>query len=131
MLPWLSPVQDNLRFLFGNDQVMLSEYMERGTIEIEALSYIRGRSIQNAFIIIDETQSLTQHEIKTILTRVGNGSKIVITGDIQQIDNIHVDETSNGLTYAVEKLKEYSLSGHVTLMKGERSLLATLCADIL
>ena len=131
MTPWLSPIQDNLRFLFGDDQIMLSEYLDKGIIEIEALTYIRGRSIQNAFIIIDEVQNITRHEMKTILTRVGNGSKIVLTGDIEQIDNIHVDETSNGLTHAIEKLKFYDLTGHITMIKGERSAVATLASQVL
>lgn len=131
MTPWLSPIQDNLRFLFGDDQIMLSEYLDKGIIEIEALTYIRGRSIQNAFIIIDEVQNITRHEMKTILTRVGNGSKIVLTGDIEQIDNIHVDETSNGLTHAIEKLKFYDLTGHITMVKGERSAVATLASQVL
>lgn len=131
MNPWLGPIQDNLRFLFGDDKTTLSLYMEKGIIEIEAITYLRGRSIQNAFIIIDEVQNCNRHEIKTILTRVGNGSKIVLTGDINQIDSTHIDETSNGLTYAVEKLKNYDISGHITLVKGERSRTATICAEVL
>ena len=106
-------------------------YMEQGIIEVEAMTYIRGRSISNAFIILDEAQNLTIHELKTIITRVGEGTKIVLTGDIQQIDNAYVDSTSNGLAYAVEKFKNYSISGHVTLNKGERSKLASLAAEIL
>lgn len=131
MTPWLSPIEDNLRFLFANDHLMLEQYMEKGIIEVEALTYIRGRSIQNAFIIIDECQNLTRHEMKTILTRVGNDSKIVLTGDIEQIDNVHVDETSNGLTHAIEKFKEFDISGHVTLVKGERSRVATIASQVL
>ena len=131
MAPWLAPVQDNLRFLFGDDNLMLHEYMQKKIIEIEALTYIRGRSIQKAFIVIDECQNLTRHEIKTILTRVGEGTKIVLTGDIEQIDNVNIDETSNGLTYAIEKLKSSDLTGHITFIKGERSKVATLCAKIL
>jgi len=131
MSPWLMPIQDNLRFLMGNDKETLKMYTENGTIEIEALTYIRGRSIANSFIIIDEAQNLSAHELKTILTRVGENTKIVLTGDIEQIDNIYVDETSNGLTYAIEKFKSYDLSGHITLIKGERSNVATLAAKIL
>ena len=131
MAPWLAPVQDNLKFLTGDDQTTLDDYMDRGLIEIEALTYIRGRSIANAYIVIDEAQNLTAHEIKTILTRVGEGTKIVLTGDIEQIDNIYINEMSSGLTHAVEKLKEYDLSGHVTLKKGERSSVATLAAKVL
>ena len=130
MDPWLAPIQDNLEFLMGNKKT-LDMYVSNGIIEIEALTYIRGRSIANAYIIIDEAQQLTQHEIKTILTRVGENTKIVLTGDIEQIDNVYVDEISNGLTYAVEKFKAYDLSGHVLLEKGERSKVATLAAKIL
>tara|TARA_R100001129_G_scaffold178323_1_gene153991 strand:+ start:2094 stop:3449 length:1356 start_codon:yes stop_codon:yes gene_type:complete len=131
MAPWLAPVQDNLKFLTGDDQVTLDDYMERGLIEIEALTYIRGRSIANAYIVVDEAQNLTPHEIKTILTRVGEGTKIVLTGDIEQIDNIYINEMSSGLTHAVEKMKNYGLSGHITLKKGERSQVASLAAKIL
>ena len=120
MDPWLMPIKDNLEFLMGNDRDTVKMYFEQGIIEIEAITYIRGRSITNAFIIIDEAQNLTRHELKTILTRVGEGTKIILTGDIEQIDNIYIDETSNGLTYAVEKFKEYDISGHITLQKGER-----------
>jgi PhoH-like ATPase len=115
----------------GHDKAALEMYVRDGTIEIEALTYIRGRSISNAFIIIDEAQNLTIHELKTIITRVGEGTKIVLTGDIEQIDNVYTDETSNGLTHAVEKFKAYELSGHVTLQKGERSKVATLAAKVL
>ena len=90
MAPWLAPVQDNLKFLTGDDQTTLDEYMQKGLIEIEALTYIRGRSIANAFIVIDEAQNLSAHEIKTILTRVGEGTKIVLAGDIEQIDNVYI-----------------------------------------
>tara|TARA_R110000851_G_scaffold5040_7_gene21053 strand:- start:1332 stop:2645 length:1314 start_codon:yes stop_codon:yes gene_type:complete len=131
MMPWLAPIRDNLEFLMSGDKDTLDMYLERGLIEIEALTYIRGRSIANAFIIIDEAQNLTSHELKTIITRVGEGTKIVLTGDIEQIDNAYIDQTSNGLTYAVEKFKAYDLSGHVTLKRGERSKVASLAAKIL
>ena len=131
MLPWLSPIQDNLQHILGGDKNTLEMYIEKGKIEIEALTYIRGRSISNAFMIIDEAQNLTMHEIKTIITRVGEGTKIVLTGDIEQIDNIYVNETSNGLAHAVERFKEYALAGHVTFKKGERSEVATLAAKVL
>ena len=130
MAPWLAPIQDNLKFLMG-DQTTLEMYMEKGVIEMEALTYIRGRSIANAFIIIDEAQNLSVHEIKTILTRVGEGTKIVLTGDIEQIDNVYIDETSNGLVHAVEKFKDFDITGHVSLLKGERSKVATIAADVL
>ena len=131
MLPWLMPIQDNLQFLLGGDKNTLQMYVSKGKIEIEALTYIRGRSIANAFVIIDEAQNLTAHEIKTIMTRVGEGTKIVLTGDIEQIDNVYVNETSNGLAHAVEKLKEFPLSGHVTFTRGERSEVATLASKVL
>ena len=131
MIPWLAPIQDNLQFLMGNDRLMLEQYIEQGKIEIEALTYIRGRLISNAFIIIDEAQNLSVHELKTIITRVGEDSKIVLTGDIEQIDNMHIDETTNGLAYAVERFKSHAVAGHITLKKGERSKVATLAAKIL
>jgi PhoH-like ATPase len=131
MLPWLSPIQDNLQFLLGNDKELLQEYMMKGQIEIEALTYIRGRSIAKAFMVIDEAQNLSAHELKTIVTRVGEDTKIVLTGDIEQIDNVYVNDTSNGLAYAVEKFKSAQLAGHVTLTKGERSAVATLASKIL
>jgi len=130
MLPWLMPIQDNLKFLMG-DKTSLEMYMQKGKIEIEALTYIRGRSISNAFIIIDEAQNLTKHEVKTIITRIGDGTKIIITGDIEQIDNIYVNETSNGLAHAIESFKQYPIAGHVTFRKGERSELATLASKVL
>ena len=130
MMPWLMPIQDNLKFLMG-DRSSLEMYIEKGKIEIEALTYIRGRSISNAFIVIDEAQNLTKHEIKTIITRIGEGTKIVLTGDIEQIDNIYVNETSNGLAHAIEKFKEFPIAGHMTFKKGERSELATLASKVL
>ena len=131
MLPWLMPIQDNLQFLVGGDKKTLQLYIDKGKIEIEALTYIRGRSISNAFIIIDEAQNLTAHEIKTIMTRVGEETKIVLTGDVEQIDNVYVNETSNGLAHAVEKFKAYPIAGHVTFKKGERSEVATLASKVL
>jgi PhoH-like ATPase len=130
MLPWLMPIQDNLKFLMG-DKTNLEMYLQQGKIEIEALTYIRGRSISNAFLVIDEAQNLTRHEIKTIITRIGEGSKIVLTGDIEQIDNAYVNETSNGLAHAIENFKDYHISGHVSFKKGERSDLATLASKVL
>ncbi len=129
MLPWLAPIQDNLQFLMGDDKATLELYTEKGQIEVEAMTFIRGRSISNAFIVIDEVQNMTQHEIKTVLTRVGEGTKIVLTGDIEQIDNIYIDATNNGLSYVVEKLKGEMITGHVTLTKGERSEVATIAAS--
>ena len=130
MLPWLMPIQDNLQFLMG-DKTNLEMYLEKGKIEIEALTYIRGRSISDAFIVIDEAQNLTRHEIKTIITRIGENTKIILTGDIEQIDNIYVNETSNGLAHAVESFKKHKIAGHITFRKGERSELATLASKIM
>lgn len=131
MHPWLMPIQDNLQYLLGDDRATLEMYMEEGVIEVEALTYIRGRSISNAYIIIDEAQNLSMHELKTIITRVGDNSKIILTGDIEQIDNVYVDEVTNGLAYAVEKFKHHNVAGHVTLTKGERSRVATIASEIL
>ncbi len=152
MEPWIAPIRDNMNFLMSgkkgnrrkvpngvdangkpksNDEYYLSLLQEKGLIEIEAITFIRGRSIPNAYIIIDEAQNLSMHELKTIITRVGDGTKIVLTGDIEQIDNVHVDVFTNGLTYAIEKFKDYPIAGHVSLLKGERSELATLASKIL
>jgi PhoH-like ATPase len=131
--PWMQPIYDNLEFLFDTkkpgelDQILAG----MGSIQVEALTYIRGRSIPDQFIIIDEAQNLTKHEVKTILTRVGERSKIVLMGDPQQIDHPYLDEYNNGLTYVVEKFKDQTVSGHVKLVKGERSGLAQLAADLL
>ncbi len=137
MEPWIAPIKDNLRFLITegksgkfNEQI-LQDYFDQGIIEIEAMTFIRGRSIANAFMIIDEAQNLSAHELKTIVTRVGEGTKIVLTGDIQQIDNMYVDSVSNGLAIAVDRFKDEPIAGHVTLVKGERSELATIAARIL
>ncbi|KGZ81516.1 PhoH family protein [Bacillus anthracis] len=131
--PWMQPIFDNLEYLFNTkkpgelDAILAG----MGSIEVEALTYIRGRSIPDQFIIIDEAQNLTKHEVKTILTRVGEKSKIVLMGDPQQIDHPYLDEYNNGLTYVVEKFKEQRISGHVKFVKGERSNLAQLAADLL
>mgnify|MGYP001412232014 CR=1 FL=1 len=129
--PWMQPIYDNLEFLFDAkkpgdlDRIL----MGLGSIQVEALTYIRGRSIPGQFIIIDEAQNLSRHEVKTIVTRVGEGSKIVLIGDPEQIDHPYLDSVSNGLTNIVESFKEESISGHVTLEKGERSKLAQLAAE--
>lgn len=131
--PWMQPIYDNLEYLFnakkpGELDAILAGM---GSIEVEALTYIRGRSIPEQFIIIDEAQNLTKHEVKTILTRVGEKSKIVLMGDPEQIDHPYLDEYNNGLTYVVEKFKDQNIAGHVRLVKGERSGLAQLAADLL
>jgi PhoH-like ATPase len=115
----------------GHLESILQSYFDEGIIEIQPLTYIRGRSISNAFIIVDEAQNTSLHEIKTILTRAGEGTKIVLTGDIEQIDRNDVDSVSNGLTAVVEKFKDNPIAGHVSLVKGERSQLATIAAEIL
>lgn len=115
----------------GHLESILQSYFDEGIIEIQPLTYIRGRSISNAFIIVDEAQNTSLHEIKTILTRAGEGTKIVLTGDIEQIDRNDVDSVSNGLTTVVEKFKDSPIAGHVSLVKGERSQLATIAAEIL
>tara|TARA_R110002074_G_scaffold99046_4_gene214116 strand:+ start:24 stop:1334 length:1311 start_codon:yes stop_codon:yes gene_type:complete len=131
MRPWLMPIQDNIDFLMNGKKDTMGMFFDDGTIQVEALTYIRGRSISNAFIIIDEAQNLTTHELKTIITRVGENTKIVLTGDIEQIDSVYLDATSNGLSYAVEKFKPHEIAGHVTLVKGERSKVATLASKVL
>ena len=107
------------------------ELVDLGFIEIEPLTYIRGRSIPNQYMIVDEAQNLTPHEVKTIITRVGEGTKIILTGDPYQIDNPYVDASNNGLTTVVERFKDEPIAGHVTLTKGERSPLAELAANLL
>jgi PhoH-like ATPase len=100
-------------------------------IELEALTYIRGRSIPRQFVIVDEAQNLTPHEIKTIISRAGEGTKMILTGDPYQIDNPYLDASSNGLAYAVERMKTQAIHGHVTLTKSERSTLAAIAANLL
>ena len=129
--PYIMPIVDNLRFLFNNDRMMLDEYIKKDIIEIEAMTYIRGRSISDSFLLLDEAQNLTSHELKTVLTRIGENSKIVITGDLGQIDSPYLNETTSGLTNVIEKFKTQELSGHITLTKGERSLVATISSKIL
>jgi PhoH-like ATPase len=135
--PWMQPIFDNVEYLMNLSRSEKKagrgwhELMDLGILEIEPLTYIRGRSIPNQFMIVDEAQNLTPHEVKTIITRVGDGTKIVLTGDPYQIDNPYVDSSSNGLTYLVERFKGEAISGHVTMMKGERSELAELAANLL
>jgi len=105
--------------------------LDTGLLEVEALTYIRGRSIPNQFIVIDEAQNLTPHEVKTIISRAGKGSKIVLAGDPEQIDNPYLDANSNGLTYTAERMKQQRIVGHIYLSKSERSELASIAAAIL
>ncbi|MEQ1568864.1 MAG: PhoH family protein [Myxococcota bacterium] len=137
--PWMKPIYDNLELLLSTrvdtgHKVPEPEYqylIDQKIIEVEPLTYIRGRSIPKQFLIVDEAQNLTPHEIKTVLTRAGEGTKVVLTGDPYQIDNPYVDALSNGLTYTIERFKGSDIAGHVTLKKGERSPLAELAAQLL
>ncbi|MEZ0390730.1 MAG: PhoH family protein [Pseudobdellovibrionaceae bacterium] len=132
--PWMQPIFDNVEFLMGADKKAAGraqELINQGMLNIEPLTYIRGRSIPKQYLIVDEAQNLTPHEIKTIITRAGSGTKVVLTGDIYQIDNPYVDSANSGLTYAVERFKGQPIAAHVTLTKGERSALAELAANIL
>ncbi|HKI52066.1 MAG TPA: PhoH family protein [Geothermobacteraceae bacterium] len=137
LAPWMQPIFDNVELLLGSvdeggkRKRGYRELVDMGLLEIEALTYIRGRSIPHQYLIVDEAQNLTPHEIKTIITRAGEGTKVVLTGDPYQIDNPYVDASSNGLTYVVEKFKDQEIAGHVTLSKGERSCLAELAANLL
>ncbi|MCK4622390.1 MAG: PhoH family protein [Desulfuromonadales bacterium] len=137
LAPWMQPIFDNVELLLssvdegGRRKHGYRELIDMGLMEIEPLTYIRGRSIPRQYMIVDEAQNLTPHEIKTIITRAGEGTKIVLTGDPYQIDNPYVDSASNGLIYAVERLKGQEIAGHMTLMKGERSPLAELAANLL
>jgi PhoH-like ATPase len=135
--PWMQPIFDNLEFLFSNggtrgrDARGFVELLESGTIQVEPLTYIRGRSLPHQYLIVDEAQNLTPHEVKTIITRCGEGTKIVLTGDPHQIDNPYVDNASNGLSVVAERFKRERVAGHVALAKGERSELAELAANLL
>lgn len=137
--PWMQPIFDNIDFLFGASPTKAKrgagkgcqELINQGLLNIEPLTYIRGRSIPQQFMIVDEAQNLTPHEIKTIITRAGDDTKIVLTGDCFQIDNPYVDSNNNGLAYVVERFKEEAISGHISLFKGERSKLSELASNLL
>ncbi len=131
MRPWMQPIYDNLELIMDRLGMNLENFIKKGKIEIEALSYIRGRSIPNQYMIIDEAQNLTPHEVKTILTRVGEGTKVVLVGDPYQIDTPYLDMNSNGLIYTATRFLGDSIASHVVLTKGERSLLATKAAELL
>ena len=137
---WMQPIFDNLSYLMGlthhdddskTSQQMVNGLIQHEMIELEALTYIRGRSISRQYVIIDEAQNLTPHEVKTIISRAGEGTKMVLTGDPEQIDNPYLDASSNGLTYTIERLKGQSACGHITLTRAERSHLSALAADFL
>ena len=133
--PWLQPIYDNLDLLLGSGSnkkgLSLPKLVEDGLIQVEPLTYIRGRSLPHQYLIVDEAQNLTPHEVKTIITRSGQGTKVVLTGDPFQIDNPYVDSASNGLTIATDRFKGERLAGHVVLSKGERSELAELATNLL
>ncbi|MCA9278381.1 MAG: PhoH family protein [Phycisphaeraceae bacterium] len=138
---WMQPIFDNLEYLLSTRgsplqaaeshtaEQRIKKLMADGQLVLEPLTYIRGRSIPHQFMVVDEAQNLTPHEVKTIISRTGEGSKIVLTGDIEQIDNPYLDQSSNGLSYCVEKMKGARLFGHVTLLKSERSDLASLAIE--
>ena len=138
---WMGPIFDNLEYIFNAEKGekesksktknLIDKYIKEGIIEMEAMTFMRGRSIPNQFIIIDEAQNLTPHEVKTVISRAGNRTKMVLTGDPYQIDNPYLDSSSNGLTYCADKMKGQRMFGHVMLTKSERSPLASLAADIL
>lgn len=132
MEPWIQPVLDNLKLIFkkGGDSY-LQMMMESGAIEVEALTYIRGRSLPRTIFILDESQNITYAEAKAVITRMGEGSKLILLGDLEQIDAPHLDSTTCGLGAVVEKFRDFDLSGHITLLKGERSPLAAYAAKIL
>ncbi|MFC1744800.1 PhoH family protein [Candidatus Riflebacteria bacterium] len=138
LLHWMRPIFDNLEFIYtqnGESQEHTEKHIqalrEKGSLEIEALTYIRGRSLAKDYFIVDEAQNLTPQEVKTIVSRAGEGTKVILTGDIYQIDNPYLDATSNGLTYCVEKFKNYELFGSIVLTRAERSELSELAARIL
>jgi PhoH-like ATPase len=140
LTPWMQPLYDNFDLIFGTQDMRgrpehwrrgHEEMIDQGLLQIEPLTYIRGRSIPKQLLVVDEAQNLTPHEVKTILTRAGEGTKIILTGDPDQIDNPYVDACSNGLTYVVERFKDEALAGHITLCKGERSSLAERAAMLL
>lgn len=135
--PYYNAISDTFDFLFGGKnkkdkwQDNLFQYINSGVIQQEPITYMRGRSLHNSLIVVDEAQNLSQEDMKTILTRAGENSKIILTGDIEQLDNRNLDATNNGLTYVVDKFRSFDIAGHITLLKGERSKLASLAAQIL
>lgn len=134
--PWMQPIFDNIDFLFGNQRARnevttWDELINQGLLHVEPLTYIRGRSLPSQFMIVDESQNLTPHEIKTIITRAGEGTKIILTGDCEQIDNPYLDSTNNGLAYCVDKLKAEEIVAHVSLKIGERSSLSEIASKLL
>ncbi len=131
MEPWIQPVIDNLKLIYKNGESYLEMLMESGAIEVEALTYIRGRSLPRTIFILDEAQNITYAEAKAVITRMGENSKLILLGDLEQIDAPHLDSTTCGLGAVVEKFRDFDLSAHITLLKGERSPLAAYAAKIL
>ena len=136
--PWMQPIIDNLEFILSCSEAETSKgnanyqyLVDHDWISVEPLTYMRGRSIPNQYMIVDEAQNLTPHEIKSVITRAGHGTKVVLTGDPNQIDNPFLDASSNGISYLVQRFKGQSIYGHVTLTKGERSELAELASNLL
>jgi PhoH-like ATPase len=134
--PYMQPLFDNLNVIksqigSGNEGTILEDMQKSGKLEIEALAYIRGRSLNETYVIVDEAQNLTPHEVKTIITRAGENTKVVFTGDLQQIDSPYLDAQSNGLAYMIDKMKGQKIFGHANLVKGERSELSELASDLL
>jgi PhoH-like ATPase len=133
--PWMQPIFDNLEFLFSSGTRKgpraYAELLDSGQLQVEPLTYIRGRSLPQQYIIVDEAQNLTPHEVKTIITRSGDGTKIVLTGDPGQIDNPYVDSASNGLSVAADRFRGEKVAAHIVLTRGERSELAELAANLL
>jgi PhoH-like ATPase len=134
--PWMQPIFDNIDFLFGNqrarnEMTTWDELINQGLLHVEPLTYIRGRSLPQQFMIVDESQNLTPHEIKTIITRAGEGTKIVLTGDPDQIDNAYLDSLNNGLVYTIDKLKGEDIVAHIKLSVGERSPLSEIASKLL
>ena len=130
MAPWMAPLMDNFRHAFS-DIAYFDVMRQKGEIEIAPLSYIRGRTFNDSFVIVDEAQNATIHELKTIITRVGKGSKIALLGDTDQVDTSYIDKKSNGLSIVLQRFKNSELSGHIHLINGQRSEIATLASSIL
>src|SRR5690606_20841742 len=134
--PWMQPIFDNIDYLFGNqraknEMTTWDELINQGLLHVEPLTYIRGRSLPGQYMIVDESQNLTPHEIKTIITRAGDGTKIVLTGDSEQIDNPYLDSINNGLVYCIDKLKGEAIVAHTKLQQGERSPLSAIASELL
>jgi PhoH-like ATPase len=134
--PWMQPIFDNIDFLFGNQRAnnettTWDELINQGLLHVEPLTYIRGRSLPGQYMIVDEAQNLTPHEIKTIITRAGEGTKIVLTGDSEQIDSPYLDSINNGLVYCIDRLKKEDIVAHTRLTQGERSPLSEIASELL